>query len=282
MSVPVSIISPYRDAVGFLPGLIATVRQQTHRHWELLLINDDSRDGGADLVRSAARDDPRIRSLQAPVRPPGTPQGPWWPRNLGLASASHELIAFLDVDDRWHPAKLQRQLQCHGPGGAQVSVTGYARFDPSSETLLGWRLPPPRFGYGRLRLGNAIPMLTLMMERRLLEEGFRPCPHEDYLCWLNLFREHPGLRCVTLPELLAFYAVHGSNLTGSRWQMPRWTYQVYRAHGLGHLASGVSLLPWGLSQLAAHWRCRHRPLRASLQAGLRAEPPLPLPPAESS
>jgi hypothetical protein len=161
-------------------------------------------------------------------------------------------------------------------------VTGYARFDPATDTLHGWRLPPPRFGYGRLRFGNAIPMLTLMLERRLLEEGFRPCPHEDYLRWLTLFHEQPGLRCVTVPELLAFYAVHGTNLTGRRWRMPLWAYHVYRAHGMGRLASGASLLPWGLSQVAAQWRCRRRPLSPSLQAALRAEPPWPLPPDGSS
>lgn len=279
MSPSVSIICPFRDASGFLPGLIATVRQQTHSDWELLLIDDGSVDAGSDLACSAARGDQRIRSLRAPPRPAGSPQGPWWPRNVGLGSAIHELIAFLDVDDRWHPAKLQRQLRCHGPGGARISVTGYARFDPATDTLLGWRLPPPCFGYGRLRLGNAIPMLTLMLERRLLEEGFRPCPHEDYLRWLTLFREQPGLRCVTIPELLAFYAVHGTNLTGRRWRMPLWAYHVYRAHGMGRLASGASLVPWGLSQLAAQWRCRRRPFRPSLQAALQAEPPWPLPPA---
>lgn len=283
MSTAVSIICPYRDAAAFLPGLIANVRLQSHPDWELLLIDDGSLDAGPDLARSAARGDQRIRLLRAPARPSASPQlGPWWPRNVGLAKASHGLIAFLDVDDRWHPAKLQRQIQCQVAVGAQISVTGYARFEFGGDKLISWRLPPPRFGYSRLRCGNAIPMLTVMLERRLLQEGFLPCPHEDYLRWLSLFRDQPELRCITIPELLAFYAVHGSNLTGRRWQMPLWTYRVYRAHGMGAVASAVSLLPWGLTQAMAQWSCRRRPLSQTLQAALQAEHPWPLPPAGSS
>ena len=278
MKPAVSIICPYRDAARFLPGLVANVKQQTHNEWELLLIDDGSVDAGSNLARVAAHGDSRIRFLTSPTRPIGSPQGPWWPRNMGLSIASHELIAFLDADDRWHPTKLDRQLRCHGPGGARISVTGYARFDPASEALIGWRLPPPRFGYATLKLGNAIPMLTLILDRQLLKEGFQPCPHEDYLRWLTLFREHQGLECVTVPELLGFYAVHGSNLTSRRWLMPLWAYGVFRSHGLGRLTSGVSLIPWGLSQIASLWRCRRRPLNLSIQTALSAEPPLPLPP----
>ncbi|WP_216901709.1 glycosyltransferase family 2 protein [Synechococcus sp. CCY 9618] len=278
----VSIICPYRNGAAFLPGLIADVGAQEHPGWELLLIDDGSTDGGADLAAGAAARDRRIRALTAPPRPPGAPAGPWWPRNHGLAQARHDLIAFLDVDDRWHPAKLRRQLDHQRRCGAALSVTGYARFDSSGSRLLGWRLPPPRFGYGQLRATNAIPMLTLLIERRLLVEGFQPCPHEDYLCWLNMFRRHRDLHCVTIPELLAFYGVHPGNLTGARWRMPLWAYDVYRAHGLGRSTSLLSLLPWGLHQVSSLLRSRRQPLRTTLAAALRAEPPLPLPPAGSS
>jgi len=274
----VSIICPYRDAARFLPGLIANVKQQTHSNWELLLIDDGSVDTGSDLVRTAAHGDPRIRCLTSPPRPSGSPQGPWWPRNVGLNSARYELVAFLDADDRWHPAKLDRQLRWHEETGTRISVCGYARFNPTNDRLIGWRLPPPRFGYQRLKTGNVIPMLTLMLERRLLKEGFHPCPHEDYLRWLTLFCEHQELECVTIPELLGFYAVHGSNLTSRRWMMPLWTYRVFRAHGMGRLASGASLIPWCLSQAATQYRCNRNPLSHALQEALSAETPCPLPP----
>lgn len=276
----VSILCPYRDAAAFLPGLIRSVRAQTHPHWELLLIDDGSRDQGAALVAEAAAGDPRIRALRAPPRPAGGRSGPWWPRNHGLARATAPWIAFLDADDLWHPRKLERQLALHAATGADLSVTGYGRFSDGDPRLADWRLPPASFGYATLRRLNVIPMLTLLMRRDLLAAGFQPCPHEDYLCWLDLFRRHPRLRGHTIPEVLAFYRLHGGNLTAARWSMPLWTYRVYRCHGISRPAATAALLPWGLGQAGAALRCRRQPLRLTLAEAASADPPLPLPPGE--
>jgi len=281
MSKAVSIICPYRNAAAFLPGLIANVMLQTYSDWELLLIDDESVDAGANFANLEADKDPRIRCITAPSRPCGSAQGPWWPRNIGLENAKYDLVAFLDADDRWHPTKLERQLRWHGEGKARVSVTGYARFQQTSNTIIGWRLPPPRFAYGRLRIGNVIPMLTLILERRLLKEGFKPCLHEDYLLWLDLFREHPDLECITIPELLGFYAVHDTNLTNQRWLMPLWTYGVFRAHGISRFSSCASLIRWGLCQAAEQWRSNRNPLKISVQLAQSSPTPWPLPPKRS-
>ena len=274
----VSILCPYRNAAAFLPGLIGSVRAQTHPHWELLLIDDGSSDQGAALVAEAAARDPRIRALRAPARPAGGRSGPWWPRNQGLARATAPWVAFLDADDLWHPRKLQRQLALHAATGCALSVTGYGRFSDGDPRLADWRLPPAAFGYPTLRRVNVIPMLTLLMRRELLAEGFQPCPHEDYLCWLDLFRRQPDLRGQTVPELLAFYRLHGGNLTAARWSMPLWTYRVYRCHGITRPAAAAGLLPWGFGQAWAAQRSRRQPLRLSLAQATSADPPLPLPP----
>ncbi|MFN6338121.1 MAG: glycosyltransferase family 2 protein [Cyanobacteriota bacterium] len=274
----VSIVCPYRDAAAFLPGLIASVRAQTHPHWELLLIDDGSTDQGASLAAEAGERDPRIRALQAPPRPVGSRSGPWWPRNQGLALAGAPWVAFIDADDLWHPRKLERQLALHAATGAALSVTGYGRFGDGDPRLIDWRLPPARFGYATLRRVNVIPMLTLLTRRDLLADGFQPCPHEDYLRWLDLFRRRPDLRGQTLPELLAFYRLHGGNLTAARWSMPLWTYRVYRRHGAGRAGATARLLPWGWEQAAAALRSRRRPLGLSLEDASAADPPLGLPP----
>ncbi|MFN9631153.1 MAG: glycosyltransferase family 2 protein [Cyanobacteriota bacterium] len=274
----VSILCPYRDAAGFLPGLMTSVGAQTHPHWELLLIDDSSRDQGAKLVADAAARDPRIRALRAPPRPSGGPDGPWWPRNHGLGHTTAPWVAFLDADDLWHPRKLERQLALHVQTGAALSVTGYGRFADGQPGLTDWRLPPAHFGYGTLRRVNVIPMLTLMVRRELLVAGFQPCPHEDYLCWLELFRRQPDLRGHTVPELLAFYRLHGGNLTAARWSMPLWTYQVYRRHGASRSGAAAALVPWGLGQAGAVVRSRRHPLGLSLAEAAGADPPLVLPP----
>lgn len=240
----VSIICPYFNAASFLPTLIYNVLRQTHRSWELLLIDDCSTDDGPLVAAKAAKSDPRICALSAPQRPVGLPSGPWWPRNVGLGHAHSELIAFLDVDDLWHPLKLERQLFWHLQASAALSVTAYSRFNVTTRQILNSRVPPSTFGYGRLRMSNVIPMLTALVDRRLLVDQFRPCCHEDYLFWLSILRANADARCIGIPEILAYYAVHDRNLTRARWKMPFWTYQVYRSHGMNSINSLLSLAPW--------------------------------------
>ena len=217
--------------------------------------------------------------MQAPLRPMGACMGPWWPRNHGLAQATAPWLAFLDADDLWHPRKLERQLALHATSGASLSVTGYSRFWDGKPQLQDWRLPPAIFGYRSLKRQNVIPMLTVLLRRELIAEGFSPSPHEDYLRWLDLFRRHGDLIGYTVPELLAFYRMHGSNITSARWSMPFWTYRVYRSHGASRSAAAAALVPWAWGQTAAALRSRSQPLVHSLDAAMASDPPLRLPPS---
>lgn len=277
-SARVSIICPYRNASPFLGNLIANVQAQRLSNWELLLVNDGSQDDGPALVARAASSDSRLRPLEARNRPPGAAKGPWWPRNQGLSHATAPWVTFLDADDLWHPHKLDLQLALHEKESLDLSVTGYGRFRSSDEQLVGWRCPPATLPYRSLLQSNVLPLLTLMVRRELLSNGFPACVHEDYLCWLNLFQLHPQLRYGHLPDLLGFYRLHSGNLTGRRWTMAHWTFQVYRRHGLGPLASALGLVPWLWHQGRASWWCLKQPLMGALQPALWAEPPWRLPP----
>ena len=246
LSPAVSIITPYRDALRFLPGLVSTLQAQTYTDWECLLVDHASRDGGDALAVAITAADPRFRHLREldPLPLPALP------RNRALAAARGELICFLDVDDFWHPQKLERQLAFHRSGGLELSVTAYGRFsgdafalgthaDPKAELprSLRHRCPPAQLELHQLWLGNPIPMLTVMANRSLLATldlavgPFATVRHEDYLLWLQLWQANPRLRYGCLPEILAFHRRHEANLTAQRWRSLVWTYRLYRHAG---------------------------------------------------
>ena len=63
----VSVITPYRNATQWLSGLVETLQNQTYGHWECLLVDHGSTDGGPDLLHHWVADDPRFRCLAVPV-----------------------------------------------------------------------------------------------------------------------------------------------------------------------------------------------------------------------
>lgn len=115
----VSVITIFHDEERFLVEAIESVLGQTYSEWELLLCDDGSSDGSARIAREyAARYPDSIQYLQ---HPGGANRGMSATRNLGLAAARGDLVAFLDGDDVWVPEKLARQvalLQQHPEAGA--------------------------------------------------------------------------------------------------------------------------------------------------------------------
>ena len=104
----VSVVVIFLDAARFLAEAIASARAQTMGSWELLLVDDGSRDGSGEIARTAAAEDPtRIRYL---THEGSVNRGMSASRNLGIAHSRGEFLAFLDGDDVWLPDRLKHHL----------------------------------------------------------------------------------------------------------------------------------------------------------------------------
>jgi glycosyltransferase involved in cell wall biosynthesis len=103
----ISIVVPFWNADRFLADAVESVFGQTFPAWELLLVDDGSTDGSTALAQDyAARQPERVRYLQHAER---RHHGLAASRNLGIREARGLYVAFLDADDVWFPAKLERQ-----------------------------------------------------------------------------------------------------------------------------------------------------------------------------
>ncbi|HSK21319.1 MAG TPA: glycosyltransferase [Longimicrobiales bacterium] len=105
----VSIITIFLNGEAFIEEAIASVFSQSCKRWELLLVDDGSSDRSSDTARHyAARYPDRVRYLEHPSH---ANRGMSASRNLGLASARGEYVAFLDADDVYLPLKLEKQVR---------------------------------------------------------------------------------------------------------------------------------------------------------------------------
>lgn len=106
MSKPlVSVIIPAWNAGPYIGETVESVLRQTHRPWELIVVDDGSTD---DTVERLAPYQDSLRLIRS--RHGGSAAA----RNAGLDAASGDYVAFLDADDLWHPTKLEVQLAVAG------------------------------------------------------------------------------------------------------------------------------------------------------------------------
>jgi glycosyltransferase involved in cell wall biosynthesis len=97
----VSVIIPTYNRAGPVQDAVASVQAQTFRDFEILVVDDGSTDGTTAALAAI----PGIRVVRGETR-----RGVAAARNLGIAAARGEWLAFLDSDDRWQPEKLARQM----------------------------------------------------------------------------------------------------------------------------------------------------------------------------
>ena len=98
-----SVIMPVYNAEKYLDESILSVLNQTYKNWELIVVDDASTDKSLSVIKKHAKFDKRIKILTNSVS-----RGAGISRNLAVDSATGEYLMFLDADDMYNPALLQR------------------------------------------------------------------------------------------------------------------------------------------------------------------------------
>lgn len=102
----VSVVIPAYNAERFIGKTLESILLQTYPHFEVLVVDDGSTDGTADIIKSFAVHDSRFQLLQK------TNGGVATARNMAIRNASGEFIAPCDSDDVWYPDRLKAQVEC--------------------------------------------------------------------------------------------------------------------------------------------------------------------------
>lgn len=115
----VSIITPCYNASPYITRTILSVQNQTITDWEMIVIDDGSTDNSAEIVKTLAKEDPRIKLFQKENG------GSASARNRGLTLAHGEFIQFLDADDTIESTKLERQIALMEQEKLDVTYSDY-------------------------------------------------------------------------------------------------------------------------------------------------------------
>ncbi len=203
----VSVVLPSRDRPELLQRSLTCALGQEGVELEVIVIDD----GSAPAVASAVTEmlDPRVRLVRRPV-----PRGVASARNVGIASARHPYVAFLDDDDVWAPTKLAVQADALEASGAGFAYTGMVWLDGDLRPYGEYHPCEPAAVREELRGANVIGSPSGVMVRTELVRsvgGFdeRLAVLADWELWIRLADRADG---VQIDELLLGYVVHGAGM----------------------------------------------------------------------
>ena len=227
MGTPVvSIITPCYNSENTVTDTIESILNQTFSDFELIIINDCSRDESQAIIESYQQKDSRVQVLNLEVN-----SGVATARNAGIQQSKGQYIAFCDSDDVWYPEKLELQLDLITRNKAAICFSSYHTINADGQ-IIGERLCDKDFiNLTDMFYYNAIGNLTGMIDtHKVGKPNQHKRRHEDYLMWLELLRLSGPAVAVTKP--LAGYRLHDSNLSGNKFKSLIWHYDVLRFVGV--------------------------------------------------
>jgi 4,4'-diaponeurosporenoate glycosyltransferase len=127
--LPFSVIVPARNEESSLPFLLASLKRQSVKPSEILVVDDGSSDATARIAARAG-----CRVIAAGRRPRGW-LGKTWACWVGARAARHELLIFLDADTRLEPDGFGRMLAEKAARGGVVTVQPWHETGGAAEKL---------------------------------------------------------------------------------------------------------------------------------------------------
>lgn len=198
--IRVCVIVPVYQAAAYLPACLDAILAQTHRDLQVLLIDDGSTDGSADICDRYARADPRVQVIHKPN------EGQSVARNLGIEHCKCPYLFFVDSDDTL-PEDAVAQLLRPLEHGAYDVVAGRLRCvrdgvpDPLPEGIAPGPLrhdPDDRARWNRFKVSSDfgyVPKLyrTAFLRRHGIRfDDIRRVLMEDTLFNLRVWLEQPA------------------------------------------------------------------------------------------
>lgn len=240
----VSIVTPMYNGAKYVALTIESVLAQTYPHWEMLIVNDGSKDNGPEIVQEYVAKDSRIRLIHQPNG------GSASARNNGIRQAQGRYLCLLDSDDVWEPYFLESQLALLKQKQCLLVYGSHKRINEAGEECLKPFHAPQKETYQKLLLANSISCLTAMYDssahgKFYLNESLRSV-RDDYAFWLSILKK-VGVAYGN-PIILGSYRVMANSTTGNKKKLikPHFLF-LYRVEKLGLIRSIFYTCTWALS-----------------------------------
>ncbi len=213
----VSVVMPCYNAAPYLADAVGSALNQTYGNVEVVLVDDGSTDGSADVAARLSADHPGRLVLAHCNR-----IGPYPARNQALRLVRGELVAFLDADDWWDATALQELYAAIAAAQADIAYCGWQNV---GQGIRSAPYVPPAYEaddpVAHFLRSCPWPIHAALVRRSVVDRlgGFseRCFASMDYDFWLRALAV--TRRMVRVPEVLAYYRWHGEGqVSAVRWR----------------------------------------------------------------
>lgn len=241
----VSILTPTFNAEKYIRATIESVQNQSYQHWEMILIDDASRDHTVSIIEEFAQNDSRIKLFKLSEN-----SGNGFARNAALEQATGKYISYLDADDLWFPEKLEKQIQFLKTNNLHFTFSFYDSIDEEGNNLNRRVESPNPLTYKQLFFCNYVGNLTTIYDvdyfgKIILENTQK---RQDWRIWLTILKQIKIAKPV--PEPLAFYRIRKDSVSSSKFKLIKHNFGVYRQfHGYNFVFSVLLMIRFLYTQL---------------------------------
>jgi glycosyltransferase involved in cell wall biosynthesis len=223
MKIPIiSVIMPCYNSEKYLIESINSVINQTFCNWELLIIDDSSIDNSVKIIQEYCNKDSRIKYFKT-ERLSGSPT---IPRNIGIENAVGKYIAFLDSDDIWLPAKLEKQIALFKNEKTAIVFSNYEKMGENGKRKRRYIYAPSLVTYNILLKGNVIGCSTVIYDiSKTGKMYFSTISHEDYILWLSILKK--GFVAQNTDMINSLYRVRKNSVSSNKLSVLLWQWNIY-------------------------------------------------------
>ncbi len=258
----VSIVTPVYNASRFIQDTIKMVCNQTYTDWELILVDDASPDGSAQLItRLLSREDSACKELlrsigksyenslsKVKLISKDVNEGAALARNTGIDAATGRYIAFLDADDIWMSDKLTRELEFMEQKKAGFAFSAYEFGDENAEPTGKIVHVPETLTFREALSRTVIFTTTVVFDLNRIDRQLIHMPNvgsEDTATWWTILKS--GVTAYGLDEVLAIYRRPAKSLSSNKFKAIQRIWFLYRnIAGLSVLSSVKYFIGWAL------------------------------------
>lgn len=240
----VSIITPLYNGERFVAQTIESVLAQTYKNWEMIIINDGSKDNSEEIAKAYSAKDGRIKVFSQENA------GSAAARNNGIRRAEGRYIALLDADDLWDANFLESQLNLMKETGAELVYASHRRIDENGKECLRPFIVSGTTDYKGLLKTCSISCLTGLYDSKrhgkvYLREDLKSL-RDDFLYWLTIVKMTG--KAYANNKIIASYRILGNSASRNKKKVIRPQFRIYyEIEKLGLIRSVYYLAHWAIN-----------------------------------